>query len=116
METQSLLMETGVLCVPNGGGCSGCAGADCHYTQQRCRRYEKATDFNRCMYLVFEEYCDNHLAQATANGHVIPIRRKKKRLIRDEDEYDRRLREKKRTKIRRVQRRGFDDPRDRRML
>jgi len=97
MGTQSLLMETGVLCV--SGMMSTCAGCGDHLLQQRCGKYEKATHANRCMYLVFDEYCDNHLAQATALGNVVPMRTPKKRLIkhRDEGEFERRRTEKDRS-------------------
>ena len=100
METQALLMETGVLCVP--GIVSTCAAClEPMSVQKRCNQFEKGTEVNRCMYLVFGEFCDSMIAQATARGQVIPFKakpkRKKKRMIRNPDELARREDERRRS-------------------
>ena len=105
MKTQ-LLMETGVLCVP--GLMSTCAACcDPMSEQERCRSFEKATNLDRCMHLVFGEFCDSMIAQAAARGQVVPFRKKKYRYEED-DEQDRREVERKRSiqrrEIRRIRR------------
>jgi hypothetical protein len=32
--------------------------ANSHEQQKRCRYYEKSSHFDRCMYFVFDRYCD----------------------------------------------------------
>ena len=46
---------------------SVCA-ADSGKQQKHCRFYEKSNTSTRCMYYVFEEYCDCLQAQVTAHG------------------------------------------------
>jgi len=36
-----------------------CAKKEEQDEQEKCSYYEKASHFNRCMYLKFDEYCDN---------------------------------------------------------
>lgn len=31
--------------------------------QEQCKHYNKATHFNRCMYFIFDEFCDSLKAQ-----------------------------------------------------
>jgi hypothetical protein len=38
--------------------------------QQKCRHYKKSTHFNRCMFLVFDNYCDSLAAQQDRNGQL----------------------------------------------
>lgn len=97
MDTQRLLLATGVLCLE--GPMSTCAGFDSQRCQEGCGQYEKASFENRCMYLMFDEYCDSVDAQAASRGHVIPMKRKVK--IRDKDEYLRRRSERDRSEQRR---------------
>ncbi len=110
MNYQTLLQETGVLCVQ--GMMSTCAGCDSQRTQERCGLYEKATHHNRCMSLVFDEYCDSVAAQAASQGDYVPMKRKLAAPIRDEDEYYRRQQERDRAMSRkkiRIRRRSADD-------
>ena len=100
METvTSLLIETGVLCV--AGTMSTCAACELSMSEQeRCGRFQKASHENRCMYLVFGEYCDSMLAQAASRGHIEPIRRAKKIhkiRFRNDGEIERRRTEKNRS-------------------
>lgn len=90
MDTQKLLLVTGVLCVP--GLMSTCACSGSHEDQKVCGQYEKATHEHRCMYEVFDRFCDNTDAQYTARGFE-PVMKPKKKLrlkFRDPDERQRR--------------------------
>lgn len=40
--------------------------ADSRKHQQKCRYYEKSCQAERCMYFVFDEYCDSLKAQLNA--------------------------------------------------
>ena len=50
-------------CVPDGAGLSGCGEHESHEEQKTCFYYKKATHANRCMFLIFDEYCDHWGAQ-----------------------------------------------------
>ncbi len=45
------------------GMMSTCAQRKDHKEQKTCGYYEKATHFNRCMYLTFKRYCTSIDAQ-----------------------------------------------------
>ena len=56
------------------GPMSVCLQAKDCKEQENCTYREKATQFTRCMYLVFDEYCDNYWAQI---GKLPPDEEKK---------------------------------------
>ena len=47
------------------------AGSD--NQQKHCRFYEKSNSSSRCMYYVFEEYCDCLKAQVMADGGPLAV-------------------------------------------
>ena len=49
-------------------GLSFCDRATSYDGQEKCRHYLKSTHFNRCMFLVFGEFCDCLIAQNDLNG------------------------------------------------
>ena len=51
-------------------GLSGCDMANKPKEQEKCRHYEKSTHFCRCMYLVFDNYCDSLAAQQDRDGRL----------------------------------------------
>jgi hypothetical protein len=52
---------------------SVCTAED-EYKQKYCRFYEKSSCSDKCMYLVFDEYCDCLEAQLSAKeGNVIRV-------------------------------------------
>lgn len=53
--------------------------ADSRLQQKNCNFYEKSINANRCMYYVFEEYCDCLKAQLHAGQRTL----NKKKSIRD---------------------------------
>jgi len=46
-----------------GWGLSECCAHSSHDSQKECFYYRDATNAKRCMFLVFDEYCDNWEAQ-----------------------------------------------------
>jgi hypothetical protein len=53
-----------------GNGLSACDMARKPKEQERCRHYIKSTHFSRCMFLIFDEYCDSLAAQQDRNGKL----------------------------------------------
>jgi len=51
-------------------GLSTCDMAEVSKEQEKCRHYQKSTNFSRCMYLVFDNYCDSLAAQQDRNGKL----------------------------------------------
>ena len=51
-------------------GLSICDMKDSPNDQTKCRHYEKSTFFNRCMYLIYDNYCDCLTAQRDRNGYL----------------------------------------------
>jgi hypothetical protein len=100
MDTQRLLLVTGVLCVE--GTMSTCACPDDPSSQEMCGKFEKATRCSRCMYLTFDKYCTSPKAQAISNGHRKP-RRKIKHRDREAD-FEQRQAERRKTNIRKLRR------------
>jgi hypothetical protein len=45
--------------------------ADSRLHQENCSFYEKSLNANRCMYFVFEEYCDCLKAQMQAERRIV---------------------------------------------
>ena len=56
------MMETQVTSYCKKGAMSVCTASD-EKQQTGCGFYEKSRNANRCMYFIFEEYCDNLRAQ-----------------------------------------------------
>lgn len=46
-----------------------CTAKDCRQ-QEKCSFFKKASHEQRCMYLIFDAYCDCLKAQAQSNGQV----------------------------------------------
>ena len=64
---KNLLREVNVMAHPVTNFCrqeemSVCT-ADCQKQQTDCSFYEKSQHANRCMYFIFDEYCDSLQAQ-----------------------------------------------------
>lgn len=51
-------------------GLSYCDVENSPKDQTKCRHYKKSTYFPRCMFLVFDEYCDCLSAQKDRNGQL----------------------------------------------
>ena len=54
----------------NYNGLSLCGMAKKPKEQERCTHYQKSTHFSRCMYLVYDEFCDSLSAQQDRNGKL----------------------------------------------
>jgi RNA-binding protein YlmH len=48
--------------------------ADCQKQQADCSFYEKSQHANRCMYFIFDEYCDSLKAQMNSAAMVATSR------------------------------------------
>jgi hypothetical protein len=59
------MMNNQVTSYCHKGAMSICA-ANNEKQQTDCGFYEKSRNANRCMYYIFEEYCDNLMAQISA--------------------------------------------------
>ena len=54
----------------SGDGLSTCDMAEQPKLQEKCRHYQKSTHFSRCMFLVFDNFCDSLAAQQDRNGKL----------------------------------------------
>jgi hypothetical protein len=66
-------VQVAEFCYCRTGIMSVCT-AENEYQQKYCRFYEKSSYSDKCMYLVFDEYCDCLEAQLSAKeGNVIRV-------------------------------------------
>jgi len=75
---KNLQHEVNVMARPETNFCkqeemSVCT-ADCQKQQLDCSYYEKSQHANRCMYFIFDEYCDSLKAQMNSAAGVISSR------------------------------------------
>lgn len=62
--------STEVLAINNGSGLTGCKGCSM-LEQEKCKFFVKASYDQRCLHLVFDEYCDCSKAQDWAKGKAV---------------------------------------------
>ena len=74
-EVKNLQREVNVMAYPETNFCrqeemSICT-AGCQKQQIDCSYYEKSQHANRCMYFIFDEYCDSLKAQMSSAAVVV---------------------------------------------
>jgi len=78
LEVKNLQREVNVMAHPETNFCKqeemSICTAGCQKQQIDCSFYEKSQHANRCMYFIFDEYCDSLKAQMNSAAVVISSR------------------------------------------